>query len=152
MEPRFYEIVCPKCNKAGFHSNNSGKPYCKSCNYVLTDNDMNNIMDDAHTELMKGSKHIEVLRVFEFESGESEWVIATTKSEAKEYYASVLGGEIDEYEITELEDWHNVTVKNEVDELQPDGTYLKDQTMLEIAKEIYSKGYDEPTIIASTCV
>lgn len=53
MEPRLYEIICPKCNKAGFRNNENGKPACKQCGYVLTTDDMDNIMNEASERLKK---------------------------------------------------------------------------------------------------
>ena len=93
---------------------------------------------------------IEDLKVFEFDCGESDWVIARSEKEATDYYATIID-DIEEYDITEIDDWHNHKIRAEEDKKQPDGTYWKTQTMLEIAKEIYVNGYTGPEIIASTC-
>lgn len=95
---------------------------------------------------------IEELKVFEFDCGEQEWVIAKNIEEAKQYYSEFIGAEdLDGCDITELENWHEEIIREEVDEKQPDGSYWKDITMLEMAKARYINGYDEPEILATTC-
>lgn len=96
---------------------------------------------------------IEELKVFEFDCGEREWVIARDMEEAKQYYSKIIGTEdLCGCDITELKNWHKAIVRYEVDEKQPDGSYWEDITMLDMAKGRYANGYDEPEILATTCI
>ncbi|WP_427340931.1 hypothetical protein [Caloranaerobacter sp. DY30410] len=68
----------------------------------------------------------EDLKCFEFDGGEQEYIIARTKEEAIEYYKGIVGDDIDEYEIREIKDWHNMKVRVEL----PSGKY-EEMTFLE---------------------
>lgn len=97
---------------------------------------------------------IEDLKVFTFKNDEVDYVIAKDLDEAKEYYATDVVGfdEINEFEITEFNNWHDREMYIETDKQQGNGTYLKKEKMLKVAKEMYGSGYNGATIIASTCV
>lgn len=96
---------------------------------------------------------IENLKVFEFDGGEKDWIIARNKREAIQYYTNMVGeDEMGDYEISSLNNWHQSKVRYETDEKQSDGSYWGDVTMLDMAKERYANGYDEPEILVTTCV
>ncbi|ENK0558948.1 hypothetical protein AB2T19_003800 [Clostridium botulinum] len=95
---------------------------------------------------------IKYLKVFAFENGETDWIIATNLEEAKNYYARIIGfEEIRECNITELKEWNSEVMMLETTEKQCDGTYFKMDNMLNVAIEMYGSGYNGATVIATTC-
>lgn len=95
--------------------------------------------------------NITELKVFQFESGAKECVIARSYDEAYNYYKEMIGEEyIKEFNIEELENWYDNKVWCEEKEIQEDGTYLKARTMVDIAKELYMSGYTGAEIVSST--
>jgi hypothetical protein len=100
----------------------------------------------------KDCPKIESLKVFEFDNGETDCVIAEDELSARDWYLRNIADDLEEYTITEIKDWHKEIVYLEEKELQADGNYRDCQTMLEVAREIYKKGYTEPTIISTSCI
>ena len=102
------------------------------------------------------SKCMEIreLKLFAFENGETDWVIAKDLEEAKEYYATDVVGfeEIEEFTVSEVSNWHDIEMDVETDKQQGKGTYLKKEKALNVAKEMYGSGYNGATVFASTCV
>ncbi|MBO8161373.1 MAG: hypothetical protein H0Z24_07015 [Thermosipho sp. (in: Bacteria)] len=86
----------------------------------------------------------EDLKCFEFECGETDWVIARNKEEAVNYYKSLVGNEIEDYEVKEIENWHDLSLRKETH------CGWKDTTFLEDVKESYNPETFEPYIIATT--
>lgn len=147
MSVKIFDIRCVKCGQ-GVFKGEPNKEVCTYCGIAITE-DL--ILADMEKRSQELKTKIEDLKVYEFESGgESDWVIAMNQEDARNYYATVID-DIEEYDITELENWHEHVVRVETDEMQSDGTYWQDQTMLQLAKENYINGYDQPEIIASTC-
>ncbi|NHI49119.1 hypothetical protein FDE94_14985 [Clostridium botulinum] len=92
------------------------------------------------------------LKVFAFENGETDWIIARNLEEAKNYYARIIGfEEMAECNITELKEWNSEVMMLETMEKQYDGTYFKIDNMLNVAIEMYGSGYNGATVIATTC-
>lgn len=87
----------------------------------------------------------EDLKCFLFESWEKEWVIAKEKKEAIEYYESIIDDEIEEYDIQEIEEWHDLKLSIETRK------GYEEITFLEGVKEVYNEETFEPFILASTC-
>jgi hypothetical protein len=96
--------------------------------------------------------YIGKLKVFKFENGEEECVIAQDYQEAYAYYKDIVDEDIEDFNITQIKDWFNIKVKCEVHEKQEDGTYFKMRTMADIANEIYRNKYTGPEIISTTVV
>lgn len=93
------------------------------------------------------------LKVFEFESGETECVIARNYEEACNFYKNYIDEDsLDWSTITEIKDWKNKIVRCETDEKQEDGTYWENKTMEELAREFYQNGYTGATIISTTVI
>lgn len=95
---------------------------------------------------------ISKLKVFKFESGETEHVIAKDYQEAYKYYSDMMEEDLEDYYITEVIDWYYEKVRCEMNEEQEDGTYWKMRTMAEIAEDLYWNGYDSPEVICTTCL
>ena len=95
---------------------------------------------------------ISKLKVFKFENGEEECIIAKDYKEAYNYYKDMIGEEIEECNITEIKDWFEIKVKCEAMEKQEDGTYFKMETMAEMANEFYSNSYTGAELISTTVV
>lgn len=95
---------------------------------------------------------IKKLKVFEFENGEKECVIAQNYDEAYNFYKGLVDDEIEMFNITEVKDWFDIKVKCEMNEKQEDGTCFKLITMLDIAKEWYRNGYTGAEVISTTVV
>lgn len=97
-------------------------------------------------------KNIKGLKVFKFENGEEECVIAKNYEEAYNYYKGMVGEEkMGGYEIEEVKDWYDIKVGCEMENKQEDGTYIKLVSMLEIAEEWYgSGGYTGAYLISTT--
>lgn len=91
-------------------------------------------------------------KVFKFENAEEECVIAKDYKEACDYYKSLVGDDIEDFNITEVENWYYVKIKCETSEKQEDGTYFKMRTMADVADEYYSNGYTGPQVISTTVV
>lgn len=90
----------------------------------------------------------EDLKVFVFDNGERDFIVADNIDNAIGFYIGVVGeDQVKECEITEIKDWHNIGVREE----QDDGSF-KESTFLESAKEVYVNGYTNPIYIASSCV
>lgn len=94
--------------------------------------------------------NITYLKVFEFENGEKECVIAKDYQEAYDYYKESVGEDIEFCNITQIENWFNIRLKCETLDKQEDGTYFKFRNMAEVAQEMYQDGYTGAEIISST--
>lgn len=96
---------------------------------------------------------VTTLKVFEFENGEKECVIAKDYQEAYDFYKNYLDDEeLEDFKITEVKDWLNIQLRCEVTEKQADGTYIKLRTMKEIAEEWYNNGYTGADVISTTVI
>ena len=73
-------------------------------------------------------------------------VIARNREDAYRYYKTLIGDEINDYEISEIKEWHGLELRDELDS----GTY-RDITFLEYVKEEYDGDNFSLYVIASTC-
>lgn len=113
----------------------------------LKDTSIERALNESYIIATQGIK-TEDLKVFEFDNGEKDFIVADNLDNAIGFYVGIVGeNEVKECEITEIKDWHNIGVKEEQDE----GSF-KETTFLESAKEVYINGYTNPIYIASSCV
>ncbi|KGO12194.1 hypothetical protein NZ45_19145 [Clostridium botulinum] len=104
-------------------------------------------LNEGYILATKGIK-VEDLKVFQFENGERDYIVADNLDNAIGFYISIVGEEETKMcEVSEIKDWFNLGLREE----QEDGTY-KNTTFLESAKEVYINGYNNPIYIASSCV
>lgn len=90
---------------------------------------------------------IENLKLFQFENGEKDYIIADNLDNAISFYISMVGEEETKLcEVTEIKEWFNLMLKEE----QDNGTF-KNSTFLDSVKETCINGYSNPFYIASTC-
>jgi hypothetical protein len=96
---------------------------------------------------------ISKLKVFEFESGETDCVIAKDYQEACNYYKNYLGeDDLNWFNISEVDNWQEKIIRCEASEKQRYGTYWENRTMADITKELYSNGYTGAEIISTTYI
>lgn len=103
-------------------------------------------LSEGYTIATIGIK-IEDLKLFEFEDGEKDYILADNMDNAIGFYVGMVGREqAKECEVTEIIDWHNMKMKYE-----DENENMKESTMLEVAKNDYTNWYSNPIYIASTC-
>lgn len=113
----------------------------------LKDTAKERALSEGYILAIQGIK-TEDLKVFVFDNGERDFIVADNIDNAIGFYIGVVGeDQVKECEITEIKDWHNIGVREE----QDDGSF-KESTFLESAKEVYVNGYTNPIYIASSCV
>lgn len=90
---------------------------------------------------------VEDLKLFEFENGEKDYIIADNLDSAIGFYINMVGEEEAKLcEVTEIKKWFNLALKKE----QDNGTF-ENTTFLKSVKEECINGYKNPIYIASTC-
>ena len=112
----------------------------------LKDTARERALNEGYTLATQGIK-AEDLKAFKFENGEEDCIVADNLDNAVGFYIEMVGeDEAKDCEVIEIEDWHNIRLKEE----QDDGSF-KETTFLESVKEVCVNGYSNPIYIASTC-
>lgn len=102
-------------------------------------------LDEGYTIATIGIE-VEDLKLFTFENGEIDYIIADNLDNAIGFYIGMVGEEeTKECEIIEIKDWHNLRSREE-----DNNELFENTTFLQSIKKQCFNGYSNPIYIAST--